>query len=138
MKGRFSRNLGLALAASSLLGCATEPQQLVNERVYQAEWIDGKPRIHHSHPTLILGQDGRAYGNGSCNHWFAAYSLEADQLSFAQIGSTRKICPPPLMEQEQRFLEELSRVQRWDFSSQEQLRLWPAEGKPMRLESGHD
>ena len=138
MKPSLSLNLSLALAAASLLGCASEPLQLVNERVYQAEWIGGKPRIHHSHPTLILGQDGRAYGNAGCNHWFAAYSLAADQLSFAQIGSTRKMCPAPLMEQEQRFLDELSRVQRWDFSSQEQLRLWPTEGKPMRLESGHD
>jgi heat shock protein HslJ len=130
--------LSLALIAASLLGCAAEPLQPVNERVYQAEWINGIPRLHHSHPTLILGQDGRAYGNGSCNHWFATYRLEADQLSFTEIGSTRKICPPPLMEQEQRFLQELSRVQLWDFSSEEQLRLWPATGKPMRLESGHD
>lgn len=138
MKGSTYLNLGLGFVTASLLGCASEPQQLVPERVYQPEWIGGKPRLHHSHPTLILGQDGRAYGNGGCNHWFASYSLEADQLSFSEIGSTRKVCPPPLMEQEQRFLEELSHVQRWDFSSQEQLRLWPAEGKPMRLESGHD
>jgi len=27
----------------------------------------------------------------------------------------------------------LSKVQRWDFSATEQLQLWPADGKPLRL-----
>lgn len=138
MKANLPRNSALALLAIGLFGCSSEPLQVVNERVYQAEWINGQPRIHHSHPTLILGQDGRAYGNGGCNHWFASYSLEGDKLSFSEIGSTRKMCPPPLMEQEQRFLDSLSKVLRWDFSSKEQLRLWPAEGKPMRLEPQDD
>jgi heat shock protein HslJ len=138
MTANFSRNAALALVTIGLLGCSSEPLQVVSERVYQAEWISGKPRVHHSHPTLILGQDGRAYGNGGCNHWFAAYTLEGDQLSFSEIGSTRKMCPPALMVQEQHFLEALSKVQRWDFSSQEQLRLWPAAGKPMRFEPQDD
>jgi heat shock protein HslJ len=134
MKRSISLNSGLTLVVASLFGCSSEPLQVVNERVYQAEWISGKPRAHHSHPTLILGQDGRAYGNGGCNHWFAAYTLEGEKLSFSEIGSTRKMCLPALMVQEQHFLEALSKVQRWDFSDQEQLRLWPSAGKPMRLE----
>lgn len=134
----MNRTLILGLLSLSLLGCTSEPLQPESERPYQAEWIDGKPRIHHSHPTLILGADGRAYGNGGCNHWFAAYSREGDKLSFSQIGSTRKMCPPVLMEQEQRFLGELGKVQRWDFSHQDELRLWPAEGKPMRLQLQED
>lgn len=138
MTATVSRHAALGVLAVSLLGCSNEPLQVVNERVYQAEWISGKPRIHHSHPTLILGEDGRAYGNAGCNHWFAAYSMTGDQLSFSEIGSTRKMCPTVLMEQEQSFLDALSKVQRWDFSSQEQLRLWPADGKPMRLDPQND
>ena len=38
------------------------------------------------------------------------------------------------MEQEQRFLETLGSVQRWDFSAQDELRLWPEQGKPLRLQ----
>jgi heat shock protein HslJ len=138
MNPGIARNSAVSVLLASLLGCSSEPLQVVKERVYQAEWINGKPRIHHSHPTLILGEDGRAYGNAGCNHWFAAYRMEGEQLSFNEIGSTRKMCPPVLMEQEQNFLEALSKVQRWDFSEQEQLRLWPAEGKPMRLEPQND
>ena len=43
-----------------------------------------------------------------------------------------------LMEQEKRFLQALESVQRWDISPIEQIRFWPAEGKPLRwwLEEG--
>ena len=43
------------------------------------------------------------------------------------------MCMPELMEQEQRFLDLLSRVERWDVSNIDQLRLWPAEGAPIRF-----
>ena len=45
---------------------------------------------------------------------------------------------PALMEQEKRFLQALENVQRWDVSPIDQMRFWPAEGKPLRwwLEEG--
>lgn len=125
--------LPLALVGATLAGCATEGTTLETERTYQVEWIGERPLIDRSHLTLTLGHDGRAYGNAGCNHWFASYTLEGERLSFGPVGSTRKACAPALMEQEQRFLDFLPNVQRWDFSATEQLRLWPAEGKALRL-----
>ena len=97
------------------------------------EWIGERPLIDRSHLTITLGEDGRAYGSAGCNHWFASYRRDGDALRFEQPGATRKLCAPALMEQEQRFLEALGQVQRWDVSGIGQLRLWPAEGKPIRL-----
>ncbi len=127
------RALATGLAATSLLGCASAPPQLETERTYQVEWIGERPLIDNSHLSITLGEDGRAYGNAGCNHWFARYSLTGDKLSFGAAGSTRKLCAPALMEQEVRFLDSLGQVQRWDVSPLEQLRLWPATGKPLRL-----
>lgn len=129
----MKRPFALALLASPLLGCAANPVPLENNKTYQVEWIGERPLIDNSHLTLTLGDDGRAYGNAGCNHWFASYSHEGDSLSFDMPGSTRKLCAPALMEQEQRFLESLTHVQRWDVSEIGQLRLWPASGKPLRL-----
>ena len=125
----------LTLAGLGLLlsGCASEPVQLEVGRTYVVEWIGARPLIDRSHLTLTLDDDGRAFGSGGCNHWFASYRLDGDQLSFGPLGSTRKLCAEALMEQEQRFFEALGTVQRWDLSPTEQLRLWPAEGKPIRL-----
>lgn len=131
----------LALTAAfglGLLGCAAETVKLQQDRSYILEWIGEQPLIDNSHLTITLGEDGRAYGNGGCNHWFAPYTLDGEKLSFGKIGSTRKMCAPALMEQEKRFLQALQTVERWDISSIEQVRFWPAEGKPLRwwLEEG--
>lgn len=120
------------MATAGLLGCAAQPMKLQQERSYVLEWIGERPLIDNSHLTLTLGEDGRAYGNGGCNHWFAPYTLDGNQLSFGKVGSTRKLCAPALMEQERRFLQALETVQRWDISPIEQVRFWPATGKPLR------
>ena len=122
-----------ALFAATLSGCASDPVQLENDKTYRVEWIGERPLIDRSHLTITLGEDGRAYGSAGCNHWFASYRRDGDALRFEQPGATRKLCAPALMEQEQRFLESLGQVQRWDVSGIGQLRLWPAEGKPIRL-----
>lgn len=122
-----------ALFAATLSGCASDPVQLENDKTYRVEWIGERPLIDRSHLTITLGEDGRAYGSAGCNHWFASYRRDGDALRFEQPGATRKLCVPALMEQEQRFLEALGQVQRWDVSGIGQLRLWPAEGKPIRL-----
>lgn len=122
-----------AALLGGLFGCAAQPSKLQQERSYVLEWIGERPLIDYSHLTLTLADDGRAYGNAGCNHWFASYTLDGDQLSFGKIGKTRKLCAPALMEQEQRFLQALETVQRWDVSAIEQIRFWPAEGKPLRF-----
>lgn len=120
------------LLLAGLSACASGPQ-LESDKAYRVEWIGERPLIDRSHLTITLGEDGRAYGSAGCNHWFASYQRDGDTLRFEQPGSTRKMCPPALMEQEQRFLEALGQVQRWDFSATGQLQLWPTSGKPIRL-----
>ncbi|MBC3464671.1 META domain-containing protein [uncultured Pseudomonas sp.] len=122
-----------AALLGGLFGCAAQPSKLQQERSYVLEWIGERPLIDYSHLTLTLANDGRAYGNAGCNHWFASYTLDGEQLSFGKIGKTRKLCAPALMEQEKRFLQALETVQRWDVSAIEQIRFWPAEGKPLRF-----
>ncbi|WP_339514387.1 META domain-containing protein [Pseudomonas sp. RL_15y_Pfl2_60] len=125
--------IGISLISATLLGCASDTMKVETDQTYQVEWIGERPLIDNSHLTITLGSDGRAYGNAGCNHWFAAYKLDGDNISFEQAGSTRKMCAPALMEQEARFLQSLPSITRWDFSPTNQLRLWPKEGKPLRL-----
>ena len=120
------------LLLAGLSACASGPQ-LESDTAYRMEWIGERPLIDRSHLSITLGADGRAYGSAGCNHWFAGYTRDGEQLRFEQAGATRKMCAPALMEQEQRFLEALGEVRRWDFSATGQLQLWPASGKPIRL-----
>lgn len=127
------RALPLALLTATLVGCASDAPQLETERSYQVEWIGESPLIDRSHLTVTFAADGRAHGHAGCNHWFAGYTLKDDAVRFETPGSTRKMCAPSLMEQEQRFLAALKEVQHWDFNDIGQLQLWPATGKPIRL-----
>jgi len=129
----MNRLLTISLLALGLSGCAASGPQLKTEHSYRVEWIGERPLIDRSYLSITLADDGRAYGNAGCNHWFSNYRLDGEKLSIGTPGSTRKMCAPALMEQETRFLESLSQVQRWDFSPTGQLQLWPAEGKPLRL-----
>ncbi|WP_414718349.1 META domain-containing protein [Stutzerimonas nosocomialis] len=126
----------VALALSPLVfglgGCATEPTSLQENLTYAAEWIGDEPVIGRTQLTLVLSE-GRAYGNGGCNHWFGSYVRDGEQLRFSELGSTRRACGEAIMAQERRFLDTLGQVQRWDISNLDQLRLWPAQGAPIRL-----
>lgn len=124
--------LASATAALTLAGCASAPPTLEQERTYRVEWIGALP-VERSYLTITFGTDDRAYGTGGCNHWFAGYGVEGEILRFSQVGSTRRLCEPEVMEQEQRFFDSLRQVRRWDMSPLDELRLWSEQGKPIRL-----
>ncbi|MHB0763787.1 META domain-containing protein [Stutzerimonas sp. NM35] len=121
-----------ALAALFVSGCAVESQKLQYDVTYITEWIGDEPVVGRNPVSLTFSQD-RAYGNAGCNHWFASYQLDGQQIRFSQIGSTRKMCAEHLMQQEQHFLHLLSQIERWDISNIDQLRFWPTEGAPIRV-----
>ncbi|WP_256930728.1 META domain-containing protein [Pseudomonas sp. ABC1] len=126
--------LGLAVA-----GCTREsaspsqaPQPPQTHLTYIAEWV-GEDAVIGRNPVSLTLADDRAYGNAGCNHWFANYQLEGESIRFTDIGSTRKLCLDEIMQQERHFLDLLGKVERWDISNIDQLRFWPAEGKPLRF-----
>jgi heat shock protein HslJ len=125
----------LALSTALLLtGCASSPApSLPLDTTYQVEWIGERPLVDRSHLTVTLGADGRAHGHAGCNRWFSSYQANGNQLSFSQAGATRMMCAPALMEQEQRFLQALGQVKRWEMGENGELRLWYAEGQALRL-----
>ena len=123
----------ITLLGASLAACASSGPQLQTDREYHVEWIGEQPLIDRSRITITLAADGRAHGNAGCNHWFAGYERDGQNLRFAEPGRTRKLCAPALMTQEDAFLKALEQVQRWDFNAIGQLQLWPAQGKPIRL-----
>ncbi len=124
--------IGCAIAALS--ACSSVPgTQLQPLQSYQVEWIGERPLIDRSMLTLTLGDNNQASGLAGCNNWMAEYQLSGDRLSLDNIATTRKLCAPALMEQEQRFLAALATVQRWEFAEHQQLLLWPEHGAAIKL-----
>lgn len=77
--------------------------------------------------ATIRFEDGQVGGNASCNRFFASYTLEGDQLTISQAGSTMMACPEPAMSQEQAFLANLGQVASYAISGTE-LTLFDAAG----------
>ncbi len=124
--------IGCAIAVLS--ACSSVPgTQLQPLQSYQVEWIGERPLIDRSMLTLTLGDNNQASGLAGCNNWMAEYQLSGDRLSLDNIATTRKLCAPALMEQEQRFLAALATVQRWEFAEHQQLLLWPEQGAAIKL-----
>lgn len=130
---KLSLILGLAIFASACSSLPSDSNSLTQEQLYYVEWIGERPLIDSSYLSITLGKNLRAHGVAGCNNWFAEYQLNGKSLQLDKFATSRKLCAPALMEQEQRFLEALSQVKRWNFSEQGQLQLWPENGAPIRL-----
>ncbi len=66
------------------------------------------------HVILALGQP-RVTGSGGCNRLIGRFELDGDTLRFRGFAGTMMACPAG-MEQEQRFLEALGKVERYRIS----------------------
>lgn len=66
-------------------------------------------------------QTGRLSGSSGCNRYFASYTLTGDRLRIGPLGSTRMMCDPARMEQEDRFFQALAAAERCELSKGELL-----------------
>lgn len=80
---------------------------------WTVEYIGERPVIDNSPAYLKFLEEGRAAGNSSCNQFTGSYNLHAGDFEVSKLASTKKMCPPALMEQEKRFLASLQRVKKF-------------------------
>jgi len=77
---------------------------------WQVEFIGTRPVIDYSPAVISFSADGQLSGNASCNRFSGAYQDTPEALSIGPLATTRMMCPPALMEQEQRMLAALSEI----------------------------
>ncbi len=75
--------------------------------------------------TLAFAADGekagRLSGSGGCNRYFASYTLTGGRLTIGSMGSTRMMCGPDRMAQEDRFFQALQAAERYELRGDELL-----------------
>jgi heat shock protein HslJ len=112
-----------------LTGCGGDPAALLQGRKWVVEDIGGKGVVDGSRATLDFGADGRLAGRGSCNSYFAKYTLTGEGLTVSQAGGTMMACAPALMSQEGLFLDVLRNVRRFDLTEDGALVLRTDDGR---------
>jgi putative lipoprotein len=98
-----------------------------------AEDIRGRGVIDNLQSHITLTTEGRAHGLGGCNNFTGGYMLDGTTLTLGPLASTKKACPPAIMDQEAHFYEALGATRGYRFE-RGLLFLLDAQGAPiMRL-----
>lgn len=96
-------------------GCSTttESYRVVNELTgsdWGLEEIDGRGVVDNVQSTMRFESNDRIAGWGGCNRYFTGFRSTGNEIKLGPIGSTRRICPPVVMEQEDRFFQALGKA----------------------------
>lgn len=71
--------------------------------------------INETQITANFAEDGQLAGNASCNDYFGPYETEDNNISMGPFGTTRKLCPDPVMDQEGQYLVALESAATYKF-----------------------
>jgi heat shock protein HslJ len=122
-------------ATTSLRGCGGQPQGLLTGNPWTVMDLEGEP-VSEPVPTLQFTDSGRVQGTTSCNQYSGPYTLTGEGLRVGAIIATKRACLPPTMEQEQRFLLALERVDRFAIPEPGRLQLIVADSAVLLARRG--
>lgn len=98
------------------------------------EDLGGGGVIDRVRTELTLDSDGRISGSGGCNRFMGDGKLDGKTLTIGPLAGTRMACPPAVMEQEDRFLKTLEKVQGWRVdTAQKKLHLLDGSGETLLI-----
>lgn len=84
-KGEAPKETAKALLSADALAGAWTLTSLAGEDI--AALFTGKT------PTMEFAADGKVFGNGGCNTYRSAYTLQDNTITFAPVASTKMACP---------------------------------------------
>ena len=117
---QWSPRGSLAAMILAALGCAGDGDGMGATRIddligtaWQVEAIDGQAVTAGVVSTLVFPARGQLAGRAGCNRFTGGLVVEEDRITApGPFAMTRMMCPPPAMEQEQRFMRALVRARR--------------------------
>ncbi len=93
---------------------AAVSQELANSSWEVTSYNNGSGGVVSAHAetqlTVNFAADGRLAGSAGCNEYTGTYETEGSNITMGPFGTTRKLCPEPIMEQERQYLTALETV----------------------------
>lgn len=104
----------IIFALALIVACSqTKRLRMGVEDFQNTDWaleeIDGSPVIDRVQSTIRFQANERVIGWGGCNRYSANFSSGFQYFKVGPIISTRRVCPPVVMEQEERFFTALQK-----------------------------
>lgn len=66
--------------------------------------------------TLAVDANQQLSGEAGCNRWAGNWEWTGERVQLGPLATTRKMCPPAVMEAEQRFLATLAGAGGWQMT----------------------
>jgi heat shock protein HslJ len=100
---------------------------------WRLESLAGADVLDGAQATLEFASEGRASGNGSCNHFNGVLTIEGSAIQFGGLAATRKACAEAVMRQEDAYFAALREAERFEVDGQS-LRIFSAgQAEPLRF-----
>lgn len=109
-------------------GCGGNPADLLIGAEWVVEDIAGG-MVDRSRATLMFSPAGGLTGRASCNTFTSRYTISGEGLTIEPAAATRMACARSLMQQEDRFLDILPKVRRFEITANGALRLIAPDGR---------
>jgi len=126
---QFPAQVRMELNGEVFQGCGGDPERLFRGAEWVVEDLAGAGIIDSSRMTVEFLDENRLAGRASCNRYGGQYERTAEGMSFDYMFSTKMACAPALMNQEDRFLELMSKVKRASIGRNGQLVLTTSTGE---------
>ena len=110
----YPHRAALALDGQEMRGCGGDAASLLTGAEWQIEDVGEMGIIDGSNITISFDANGRVSGRTGCNRFSGIYMLDGEGLGFGQMAATMMGCPEAMMTQEQRVLDALQHVVRFD------------------------
>jgi heat shock protein HslJ len=75
--------------------------------------MDGQPVLTELGSTLGFRRAGGIAGFGGCNGYMGPLTVTDDRITMGPLASTRRVCPERTMDQETRFMDALTKAERF-------------------------
>jgi heat shock protein HslJ len=115
----------LATVVALLSGCAMSNTQFPQPRLEDSAWltedIDGAGVVDNLQSTLKFDVNLNVSGNGGCNRYFGAATVDENKIDFGALSSTRMACSQAILDQEQRFFAALDAARTWQIDAEREL-----------------
>ncbi|AGH82433.1 heat shock protein HslJ [Psychromonas sp. CNPT3] len=98
----------VALLASTLLFACQDKATQLQPSNWTLSSIDGQSINSKIHSNLSIDTDGRAHGVLACNNFFGEVVTQDKNIRIEKMGSTRKMCVPPVNKVEMQVSQTLS------------------------------
>jgi putative lipoprotein len=98
-----------------------------------ADSISGIPTAEGVETTISFQAEGKVGGSAGCNSFFGSWAAEGNAITFGHVGATKMMCPPPQMDQEDRFFAALGQAERFEIRDGALLIFSTGAAEPIRL-----